>query len=414
MMKPFSLLIKPASADCNLRCAYCFYLDRCGLYPDSPVHRMNEETLARMISSFMAVPMPQYAFGWQGGEPTLMGLDFFRRAVALQRKHGRPGAVVANGLQTNGTLIDEQMAAFFAEYKFLLGVSLDGPPEVHDFYRKDAGGQGTHARVIRATELLARHGVEYNILTLVNNLNGRDGAALYRYLTDHSFFYQQYIPCVEFDAAGRPLPFAVGSAQWGEFMCGVYDEWRKADTRRVSVRLFDSLIQYYLEGVRNCCNMGGDCRQYFVVEHNGDVYPCDFFVEKKLLLGNVNTDTWEQMQGSALYGEFGAQKSRWSAACAQCDYLEVCAGCCLKNRLHGDNRDPRQLSHLCEGWKIFYAHALPGLRELAQTLRREREAAARRETARPAPRPVKPRPNDPCPCGSGRKFKLCCSQTRRG
>ncbi|MBC7287772.1 MAG: radical SAM protein, partial [Armatimonadetes bacterium] len=171
MPRPFTLLIKPASADCNLRCEYCFYLPKAALYPQTTVHRMPDEVLERMVASYMATDQPQYVFGWQGGEPTLMGVDFFRRATELQVKYGRPGSVVANGLQTNATLVTDELAEHLGRYKFLVGVSIDGPPEIHDRYRKTAGGQATHAKVLRAIKTLDRYGVEYNALVLVNAAN---------------------------------------------------------------------------------------------------------------------------------------------------------------------------------------------------------------------------------------------------
>ncbi len=410
-MKPFSLLIKPASADCNLRCKYCFYLDHCSMYPESKIHRMSEQTLENMIRSFMEIPMEQYAFGWQGGEPTLMGVNFFRKAIEFQKKYGYANKTVANGLQTNCTLIDQEFAEFLAEYKFLLGVSLDGPAEIHDYYRLDAGGGPTHAKVLTGIEYLRKAGVEFNILTLVNDRNSRDGKLVYRYLVDNGFNYQQYIPCVEFDKNGEILPFAVQPERWGEFLCEIYDQWRTTDTRKVSIRLFDSLVNYFYDGTRNCCNMGTDCRHYFVVEHNGDVFPCDFFVRPDLRLGNVSDTKWQDMANSETYKNFGALKSLWNEGCANCKFLEICAGCCLKNRFRqGD--DPKQLSWLCKGWKIFYEHALPGLKELAQELKREHMLAAQRQravSAKTAPTKTA-KPNDPCPCNSGKKFKKCCGR----
>lgn len=409
-MKPFSLLIKPASADCNLRCQYCFYLEHAQMYPESKVHRMSEQTLQSMISKFMSIKMPQYSFGWQGGEPTMMGVDFFRKVISLQKEYGRPGTVVANGLQTNGTLIDAEFAEFLAENKFLLGVSLDGPPEIHDHYRLNSDHQPTHDKVMEGISHLRSAGAEFNILTLVNDRNSQDGKLLYRYLCDNGFNFQQYIPCVEFDRSGKPLPFTVNPQRWGEFLCEIYDQWRAKDTRKISIRLFDSIVNYYYNGTRNCCNMGDNCCQYFVVEHNGDIFPCDFFVEPELKLGNINTDQWQQMADSQLYKDFGAQKSCWNDACSACEFLEVCAGGCLKNRFQNGN-DPKQISWLCPGWKIFYQHALPGLKELANSLKKEHQAAQMRATQAPQQSSGKNiKANDPCPCGSGLKYKKCCAR----
>ncbi|MCK4422813.1 MAG: radical SAM protein, partial [Candidatus Omnitrophica bacterium] len=276
--KPFSLLIKPASADCNLNCAYCFYLGHSSLYPRIKVHRMSDQVLEKLISSYLRTNQPQYSFGWQGGEPTLMGLDFFKRVIQLQQKHGHPGANIANGLQTNAIRIDDEFAKHLSKYNFLVGVSLDGPPEIHDYYRKYKDNRGTHADVMRSIDCLKRNNVEFNILTLVNNINVCQPKEVYHYLCDNGFLYHQYIECVEFDPKGRLLPFAVNGEEWGNFLCAIFDEWIKGDTHRVSIRLFDSILVYMVEGLRNVCKMGQNCCQYLAVEYNGDVYPCDFFI----------------------------------------------------------------------------------------------------------------------------------------
>lgn len=410
-MKPFSLLVKPASADCNLRCDYCFYLGKCALYPQADRHRMSDKVMRRMISSFLATEQAQYNFGWQGGEPTLMGLDFFRKVINSQKEFGRSGAQVSNGLQTNATLITDEWAGHFAEHNFLIGVSIDGPPAIHNRFRTYTDGRGAHAQVMKGLASLKRHGVECNVLTLVSRANVDRPRDIYHYLCDIGALYQQYIECVEFDKDWNLLPFAINGREWGDFMCAVYDEWTKADTRRVSVRLFDTILTMMVEGVANCCTMGHDCRQYLVVEHNGDVYPCDFYVQSDLKLGNVMEDSWAELQASPLYERFGQRKSHRHAACETCPYLKFCAGCCPKNR-PTMGRDPTRLSVLCEGWKQFYAHALPGLEELSAGIRRERaetDLMDRRRAMAPQPRGRIGR-NDPCPCGSGRKHKKCCGR----
>jgi len=403
-LQELSLLIKPASADCNLRCEYCFYLDHAALYPETRRHRMSDEVLEAMIAGYMATPQQQYAFGWQGGEPTLMGVDFFRRVTDLQQKHGRPGAMVSNGLQTNATLITDDLARHLARYNFLVGVSVDGPAEVHDVYRRRQGGSPTHAEVMNGIRALEKHQVEFNILTLVQHENAGRAAEVYRYLVDQGWLYHQYIPCVEFMPDGAPFPFSITGPEWGDFLCDLFDEWIKWDVRRVSIRLFDAIVNQLLENRPIICHMGRNCCQYFVVEYNGDVYPCDFFVEKDLKLGNVLTGDWQDFSRSPIYHEFGVQKSRWHAECEACPFLALCAGDCLKHRL-APVRDPKSLSWLCQGWKKFYAHALPAFQEIVEDLRRN-----------PPQPPMPPPPeafkgvgrNDPCPCGSGKKFKKCC------
>lgn len=367
-MKPFSLLIKPASADCNLRCRYCFYLDRAALYPETRRHRMPSAVLERMVRSFLQTPQPSHTFAWQGGEPTLMGLPFYREATALQASLGAPGTVVANGFQTNGVLLDDDWAALFAEYRFLVGVSLDGPAPLHDRFRRDRSGRGTHARVLEGIAALRRRRVEYNILTLVSQANVTRPETVYDYLCEQDVRFHQYIECVELDAHGALQPFAVTAAQWGEFLCRLFDHWFRHDTHRVSVRLFDTILAQLVDGVCNTCASGTSCDTYLVVEHNGDVYPCDFFVRPELRLGNLLEDEWEALQASDRYCAFAAAKTRWDAACAACPWLRFCHGDCPKNR----GGSPERLSLLCEGWRRFYAHALPRLEELAQEVRRAR------------------------------------------
>jgi uncharacterized protein len=416
-MQPFSLLIKPASADCNLRCDYCFYLEKCALYPEPARHRMTRDTLDQLVKSYMATQQETYAFGWQGGEPTLMGVDFFRDATKLQAEYGERGVSVANGLQTNATLIDDELAAHFGKYKFLLGCSLDGPAEVHDRYRLTAGGKPSHAAVMRGIETLRRHGVEFNILVLVSQSNVHRAREVYHYLTDQGFLYHQYIPCVEFDDNGQLLPFAITGEEWGRFLCEIYDVWRPGDTRRVSVREFDSILVNMVDGACAQCTMGTNCRQYFVVEHNGDIYPCDFFVEPELKLGNVHDTTWRQAWDSPTYRAFGEQKSDWNDDCIACPHLDLCGGDCIKHRNHNGN-EPSNLSWLCAGLKPFYDHTRDGFELLADEVRRERreeEKAASLQRQQQFVTPVVTPTfsvgrNDPCPCGSGRKFKKCCGR----
>ncbi len=411
-MRPFSLLIKPASADCNMNCKYCFYLGHSKLYPKTKKHRMSESVLERMIKSYIETAQPQYSFGWQGGEPTLMGVDFFRRVVHLQKKYGREGDIVTNSLQTNCTLIDDEFAKHLARYNFLVGVSLDGPEYIHDRYRKFVNNRGSHEQVMHGIECLQKNKVEFNILTLVNNFNVSKAKEVYHYLGENGFYYHQYIPCVEFDGKGRPLPYSISGEEWSDFLCELYDEWYKSDTRKVSIRLFDSIVSYLVDGVYNICHMGQNCNQYFTVEYNGDCYPCDFFVRKGLKLGNILRNSWEDFIESETYREFGKQKSAWSSLCTECEYQKFCNGDCLKYRIYND-KDSKTLSWLCIGWKKFYKHALPGFRSLAERIQMERAHQQMKMLQFENKGPLflkKVGRNDPCPCGSGLKYKYCCGK----
>jgi uncharacterized protein len=372
--KRFSLLIKPASADCNLACTYCFYLPKADLYPESSRHRMSESTLKRLISTYLATDQQIYSFSWQGGEPTLMGVDFFRTVVELQSRYGRPGSTVSNGLQTNATMITDELATLWAEYRFLVGVSLDGPEEIHDAFRKDRRDIGSYKRVIHGIELLNKHGVEFNILVAVNAANVGMARRIYTFLVDMGIRYHQYIPIVEFDEQGHPLPFSIEGTEWGGFLEDLFEVWYP-DAGRVSIRLFDAILTYLVDGSRILCTMGGDCRQYFLVEHNGDVYPCDFFATPELRLGNILKTEWNALLASSRYEAFGRQKAQWNELCDDCPFLDLCMGDCLKHRFYGVpglRPDPGSLSRLCSGWKLFYESCLPGFRRIARRIQRRR------------------------------------------
>lgn len=374
--RPFSLLIKPASADCNLCCAYCFYRSKGSLYPAVPVHRMSDATLERIVSSYLATEQPLHSFGWQGGEPTLMGVGFFRRVVELQRKHGKPGTVIGNAVQTNGILMDEEMARFLARARFLVGISIDGRADVHDRFRTDGAGAGSFGQVLRAIRILQSQGAALNALIAVHAANVDRPEDTYHSLVDQGILHHQYIPIVEFGSDGGAFAFSTTGRQWGEFLCRLFDAWLP-DARRVSIRDFDAIISILAGGPAVPCAMAGDCRSYLLVEHNGDVYPCDFFAEPDLLLGNITQGGWGDFLDSPAYRDFGRRKAKRSPACSTCEYRALCAGDCPRRRA-GYERSREQGSWLCEGWKMFYGHALGDLRRFARWLRgrgRERPAS---------------------------------------
>lgn len=394
--KPFSLLVKPAGADCNLACAYCFYLKKAALYPETRAHQMSDHVLEALVRTYLATEQPVYSFGWQGGEPTMMGRAFFERVTELQQRYGRPGSQVGNGLQTNATLIDDAFAEHLAAYRFLVGVSLDGPAELHDRYRRYPGGGGTYADVLTGLDRLRGHGVEVNVLVLVSKANVNHATEVYRYLTNLGIRYLQFIPCVELDHNGLPRSYSITGEEWGDFLSEVFELWVAKDTHRVSIRDFDAVMSFLLDGSYTSCTLGGRCDHYFVVEHTGDVYPCDFFVEPELKLGNVLTHSWRQLARSPVRNAFAGRKAAWPPQCDTCAYLAICSGDCPKHRLGHDGR-----SLLCAGWKRFYGRALGELRSLAQ------QVAAQRGLNGPLWEPSGWDPEKPCFCGSGKKAKNC-------
>lgn len=369
---------------------------------------MSREVLEEMIAGYMGTDQPIYSFGWQGGEPGLMGVDFFRDVVELQEKYAKPGVQIANGFQTNGTLIDDEFAAHLAKYNFLVGVSLDGPEDIHNQYRKSINGKGSHEDVLKGIECLTRNGVEFNILVLVNKANVKRGKEVYNYLKDMGILFHQYIPCVEFGKNGELMPYAITGEEWGNFLSDIFDEWVKEDIYRVSIRHFDSILNFLVGGTYTSCYLAGNCCQYFVVEYNGDIYPCDFFVDPALQLGNIMNDPWEKMILSNKYIEFGKEKTQWNLECSQCNFLHLCSGDCLKHRLYGGG-SPDRLSWLCSGWKRFYTHSLSRFETMALSVQKERE----RTCAVPKGYVHELFPgnqigrNDPCFCGSDKKYKKC-------
>jgi len=406
----FSILIKPAGPDCNARCDYCFYGRAAEHFTPGP-HRMSDEVLRVLIRKMLALDLPVTQFAWQGGEPMLMGLEFFQRAVAYQMEFGRGGRRVSNALQTNGLLIDEAWAEFLAKYKFLLGVSLDGPADVHNRHR----GEGSFQKVLAGTKVLERHGVEYNILATVNRTTQSQGRRIYQWFREQGFRYLQFIPIVETDEAGRPLPFAVTPEGYGEFMCEVFDAWRAEDgPGKVYVRCFESLLCHLAGQPAGNCILGDCCDHYLVIEHNGDVFPCDFFVRSDLRIGSILESDFDELADKPLRRAFAAAKAEFDPACRTCQLVSVCRNGCLKDRdratgtLHGR-------TYLCPSYKILYPHILPWLRETADRIMRTLPPEPQRRLIRPATgRPARaPRPNDPCPCGSGAKFKRCCGRGRR-
>ena len=410
-----SVLVKPAGPDCNMACRYCFYLEKGDLFSEAPVHRMSETVLEETVRQVMTQAGRNVSFAWQGGEPTLMGPGFFKKAVDFERKYGRDGQVVGNGLQTNGLLIDQEWCEFLREARFLVGLSLDGPEHVHDHYRLTRGGKPTWSRVMQARQRMLDSGVQVNALTVLNDYSARYPREIYEFHKEHGLDYMQFIPCVERDPADpdKVAPFSVSAEQFGACLCEVFDLWLEdfRDGRPTTfVRWFDSVFATYvgLSGLE--CTLLEECGGYVVVEHNGDVFSCDFFVEPRWRLGNVMAGDLAEMLNSPKQTDFGRMKSQLPAECRACPWLRHCRGGCTKERLH--HPQGGGLSYLCEAYKTFFAHADSALKRLADDWRWEQNQAA---LARAAPGTHAAGQgrigrNEPCPCGSGEKYKRCCGK----
>jgi len=393
-----------------MQCNYCFYLQKAEMFPE-PVHRMHDELLQEMIRQVMSQSGPLVSFGWQGGEPTLVGLPFFQMAVTWQMHYGA-GQSVGNGLQTNGLLLNSHWGKFLHENQFLVGLSLDGPEHIHDHYRRMAGGQGTWSTVVDNAKLLLDAGVAANALSVVTDYSSQYAEEIYQFHKDLGLTHMQFIPCVETDSSDptRAASFSVSPEKYGNFLITLFDLWLSdvhGGVATTSVRYFDSVFHTYVGLSVPDCTLAELCGNYLVIEHNGDVYSCDFFVEPRWRLGNVLEGQLIDMLNSPRQREFGAIKAARPVKCSGCRWLRLCYGGCTKDRV----RDPadRGTMHFCQSHTMFFEHADRPLRDLASTwLRRQRPAATGTIPDESLETAVRQGRNDLCPCGSGKKYKRCC------
>lgn len=390
MPQPFHLMAKPAGALCNLDCHYCFYLKKQALYPPGRCGppRMNDAVLETFVRDTIASqPTAEVTFAWQGGEPTLLGVDFYRKVVALQQRHAG-GKRIANALQTNGTLLDDEWGAFLREHRFLVGVSLDGPRELHDRFRQDKGGRPTFDRVMAGLRVLQRQGVDYNLLTVVSAANVAEPRAVYRFLKGTGARFLQFIPLVERaaapadDLAAVPAVEAVSAetvpaAAYGTFLNGVFDEWIRKDVGRVFVRDFDVMLGLWLGQPAALCVYAETCGRALAVEHNGDVYACDHYVYESHRRGNLTETPLAAMVDAPDQWQFGRDKSATlPRACRECRWRFACQGGCPKHRFARTADGEGGLSYLCPGLRRFFAHIDGPMRDMAALWRAGRPAAA--------------------------------------
>jgi uncharacterized protein len=397
---PFHLLAKPSGAACNLDCKYCFFLSKEALYPGQR-SRMDAETLDSYIRQLLAAQEgPEINVAWQGGEPTLMGLDFFESAVACVKRHAEPGQKVQHTIQTNGVLVDDAWAAFFKRHGFLVGLSVDGPKPMHDAYRVNKGGTGTFDRVMRGFETLRRHQVDVNILCTIHAANGDHPLEVYRFFRDElRAEFIQFIPIVE-RATPELLPLAnqgwgerpgaerplytqagslvtdrsVGAEQFGRFMIAVFDEWQRRDVGKVFVQTFDAALGSWL-GRYSLCIFAPTCGNALALEHNGDVYSCDHYVEPAHRLGNIKETPLIRLVASDRQAKFGQDKrDTLPAYCRACDVRFACNGECPRNRFTRAPDGEPELNYLCAGYRLFFRHIDRPMRIMACLLRLGRYA----------------------------------------
>lgn len=437
--QPFHVLAKPTGAICNIDCEYCFYLEKENLYPHGEDFMMKESVMEDHVRQYIEgqpLGTEEINFAWQGGEPTLRGLDFFRKVVELEEKYKRPGMTVTNAFQTNGILVNGEWARFFKEHNFLIGISIDGPEHLHDRYRKDKGGHGTFKRVMRGLEQLKEHGCEFNTLTVVQRSNSDHPAEVYEFLKSIGSTFLQFIPIVEVEGSEKVSGRSVLPEKWGTFMSGIFDEWvKRKDIGKIFVQHFDMMLGLAMGYQSSLCVHSETCGRAVAIEHNGDLFSCDHFVNWEDHIGNVTQISEGEMMDSEQQHTFGQNKhDKLPTMCKECDYLNYCWGGCPAHRNTRTPTGEAGLNYLCSGYLSFYKHTVPYFKAMGEALRHRLPASEFRrfmeggEFNRPQPQPRlqnagpakreiashgitrKVNRNSQCPCGSGKKYKKCCGQ----
>lgn len=429
------VMAKPTGSVCNIDCTYCFYLEKEALYPERNKNwRMSDDTLETYISQHIAAQSGNHViFAWQGGEPTMMGLPFFRRVVELCDKYAN-GKKIEHALQTNGIVLNDEWARFFAENHFLIGLSIDGPAHVHNQYRVNRAGKGTHEQVVAAMALLKAHHVEFNTLTVVGKHNVGHAREVYDFLLAAGSRHMQFIPLVERmsttessvlnlvlpgESAASLAPWTVPSWQFGEFLNHIFDVWIRRDVGRISVQMFDVALAAWTGQPPVLCVHSETCGHAFALESNGDLYNCDHFVYPEHLLGNIHQQSIEEMNNSEQAIAFGqAKRDTLTPDCRRCDFRFVCHGGCPKHRFAVSPTGHPGHNYLCAGYKHFFQHITRYMNVWREVLAdgyppaviMQWVAQDQRAAAQPTSRSVNR--NDSCPCGSGKKYKKCCGQHR--
>ena len=412
--REFQIFAKPAGSLCNLDCRYCYYLPKASLYPGAGSFRMADDLLESFIVQQIEIaPEAELTFSWHGGEPTLLGLDYFRRIVELQRRHKPEGLRIINSIQTNGVLLTEDWCRFLAAERFAVGLSMDGPPALHDVYRRTRDDKATHRQVLQGYRLLRRHKIPVDILCVVHARNVDHPLAVYRFFKEIKARYLSFIPLVEPDPAapggvsGRTVP----AEAFGSFLCAIFDEWVRQDIGRIIVQAFEEAARPAYGLGHSLCVFRPTCGDIPVVEHNGDFYQCDHFVTPEHCLGNIAETPLLELLESPAQKAFGRAKAETlTRRCRECDVLEMCHGGCPKDRIARTPEGEPGLNYLCAGYHRFFTHCRPCTQRMA-ALRREGQPPERlmeelrAASVRKAPAAGR---NDPCPCGSGRKYKKCC------
>jgi len=373
----FHIMTKPIGPTCNLGCAYCYYLSKTQLYPETTDFRMSDAVLESFTRQYIeAQRVPAVTFGWQGGEPTLLDIEFFERALAYQATYCRPGMRVINTIQTNGTLLDDAWGHFFKQHNVLVGLSLDGPRALHDAYRQDKNGMPTFERVMNGLDVLKRHNVAYNVLATVHAANAPHPLETYRFLCDEvGAEFIQFIPIVQWQKDGTLTERSVSAEQYGAFLTAIFDEWAQQDLGEISVQIFDVAVSVALGRPPGLCVFSETCGTAMALEHNGDLYACDHFVDAQHRLGNITRTPLVELVGSARQRAFGKAKADLPTVCRACDVRYLCHGGCPKNRRPASSDEP-PLNVLCVGYKALFHHIERPVNIIARQMRQRRSLPA--------------------------------------
>ncbi len=405
----FQVFVKPIGPVCNLDCSYCYYLKNRHAYPPDEAFRMPEAVLERTIRQHLAASSDREVhFAWHGGEPTLLGLKYLQTIVAIQRRCAFSSQVIRNGLQTNGTLLDEDWCRFLAAEGFAVGLSVDGPEGLHDLHRRGPDRQPTHRQVMAAHELLARHKVGVEILCVVNSQNVRYPMEVYEFFRGLGVAYLTFLPLVEvqMDQPTGVSQRTVAAEAWGDFLCAIFDRWQARDIGRIKVQIFEEAARPAFGQEHTLCVFRETCGRVPVIEHNGDFFSCDHFVDPLHRLGNIMDRTLQELLEDPRQRAFSqAKRETLPKVCRTCEVRAMCNGGCPKNRIACTAGGEPGLEYLCSGYKRFFTHCRPFVEQVAALWRRQQAAQVRPALAPAASRPGR---NDLCPCGSGRKFKHCC------
>ena len=414
--KPFVVMAKPVGPVCNLECSYCYYLETNHFYTHPHRFLMSDALLEKYISQYIeASAGPNVLFVWHGGEPTLAGLDFYRRAVELQKRYLPQGWTCWNNLQTNGILLDDEWCSFLADAKFDVGLSIDGTRWLHDACRKDPQGRGTYERAVAAIHRLQAHGVQPDLLCVVTSAIGKEPLSVYRALRDLNTGWIQFIPIVRRTSNGQVTSDSVTGEAYGRFLCTVFDEWIHHDLGKLNVQFFAELLLAWSGGTTNVCWMAPTCGRVLIVEHDGSVYSCDHFVTPEHRIGDLETSLLSEMADAPIQQQFGDDKrDRLSAQCRSCSWLTVCNGGCPKDRFALTEDGETGLNYLCRGLQYFFAYTEKPLKKVIERMRQglSSEAIMAELRAELLAHWRGIGRNDLCPCGSGLKAKNCCWSQR--